>query len=119
MVRMMRSVSQVAGFAQADVCGDVYDAETLAGEQHAGVGGVAELGNVLGVTGELPAAECDGLFVERRGDHGVGFAAQAHHRGVVDVADGGAAVFSAQCAHGDHGIGGKCVAVAEFDGERV
>jgi len=71
------------------VGGDVDGGEFLAGEQHAGIGGAAELGDVLSVTGEAEAGERDGFLVERRGDHGVGFAGEAHlrsHAHIVDAA---------------------------------
>ncbi len=65
---------EVAGLFERDVGGDVDGGELVAGEQHAGFGGAAELGDVLGVAGELAAGESDGFLVEGGSDHGVGFA---------------------------------------------
>ena len=84
-------------------------------EKHARVGGAAELSDVLGVTGELHAVEGDGFFVEGRGDHGVGFAMETHHCGVVHVAHGSSAVLSAHCADRDLGAERECVAVTDAE----
>jgi hypothetical protein len=74
----------------------VDDGELDAGEEHAGVGFAvalgADLGDVFRVAGEGEAGESDGLLVEGGGDHGVGFAVEAHIGGGGDVGGRGCAV---------------------------
>ena len=98
---------EVAGLLERDVRGDVDGGELLAGEQHARFGGAAEFGDVFGVAGEVPAGEGDGFLVERRGDHGVGFAGEAHLGGAADVVDGGSAVFGGELGRSGWGASGS------------
>lgn len=109
---------EITSFAQCDVSRDMDDAEVLTGEEHAGVGVAAELGDVLGVAGEGNAIERDSLFIKRRGDHGVGFIMQTHECGVMDITDSGCAVFGTENTGLNDGIGGQGGEVAELYGER-
>ena len=92
---------ETAGLIERDVGGDVYGGELLAGEQHARFGGAAELGDVLGVAGELAAGHGDSFLVERRSDHGVGLAGETHLGGEANVFDGGGAVVGGELAEAD------------------
>ncbi len=68
----------VTCLAKRDVGGDVDRGELLAAKQHAAFAGAAEFGDVLGMAGEGAAGQGDGFLIERRGNHGGRFAAQAH-----------------------------------------
>ena len=63
----------------------------------------AELRDVFGVAGERASGKRDGLFIQRRGDHGVGLAAQAHFGGDPDVVHGGGAAARVEFAEGEAG----------------
>ena len=108
---------ELAGLFEGDVSGDVYGGELLAYEEHAGFGGVGELGDVLGVAGEGAAGEGYGFLVEGCGDHGVGFAGEAHLGGAADVVDGGQAVFGAEFAELEGGFGVEIVGLDDLCGE--
>ena len=77
-----------------------------------------ELGDVLGVAGEGAAGESYGFFVEWGGDHGVGFAGEAHLGGAADVVDGGQAVFGAELAEFEGSFGIEVVGLDDLYGER-
>ena len=53
------------------------------------------------------AGNRDGFLVERRGDHGVGFAAHAKLDGAANVGDGGGAVLGTKLTEGNMVIGGE------------
>ena len=71
------------------------------------------------MAGECAAGERDGLLIERRGDHGVGFAAHAELHGAANIGDGGEAVFGAKLAEGDGVIGGERAGFDERAGQRA
>ena len=80
---------EMAGLLERNMRADVNGCQLLRVEQHARLRRAGKLGNVFGVAGEGAAGERDGLLVERRGDHGVGFAAHAELDGAANIGDGG------------------------------
>ena len=90
--------AQIAGLAQRHVRAHVNGGEPLAGQQHARLGGAAELRDVFGVPGERAARKRDRLLVQRRRDHGIRRSAQAHFGGESNVLHRGLAAARVQPA---------------------
>ena len=111
-------VIEAAGLLEGNMRADVDGCQLLRVEQHAGFGRAGQLGNVFGVSGERAAGERDRFFIERRRDHGVGFAAHAEFHGAADIGDGREAVLCAKLAEGNGVIGGQRTGFNKSAGQR-
>ncbi len=98
---------EAAGLLEGNVRADVDGRQFFGVEQHARFRRAGQLGDVFGVAGEDAAGERDRFLIERRGNHGVGFAAHAEFNGAANVSDGGEAVLGAKLAESDGVIGGQ------------
>ena len=97
----MRSRVQIAGVAQRHVRAHVNGRQLLAGQQHARLGGAAQLRDVFGVPGERAARKRDRLLIQRRRDHGIRLPHHAHPGGDSDVLHRGHAAARIQAAEGE------------------
>ena len=109
---------EFACLLEGNVRADVDGCQLLRVEQHARLRCAGQLGNVFGVPGESAAGERDRFLIQRRRNHGVGFAVHAEFDGAANIGDGRDAVLRAKLAEGNGVIGGQRAGFNKSAGQR-